>query len=82
MVPDNYEGLLSFEGWYELRDVDKEHCSQHFEAELRVHIPLLGPLAERAIAGSVLENIAETARLIERYVAAHPSDHAGDDPVT
>jgi hypothetical protein len=30
----------------------------------------LGPLAERAIAGSIRQNIAETAKLIGRYVAA------------
>jgi hypothetical protein len=72
MVPDNYAGLLSFEGWYELHDVGENACSQHFEADLRAHIPLLGPLAERAIAGSIRQNLADTARLIERFVAAHP----------
>ena len=77
MVPDNYEGLLSFDGWYELHDVGERRCSQHFEADLRVHIPLLGPLAERAIAGSIRKNIADTAHLIERYIAAHP--HPGAD---
>jgi len=72
MVPDNYAGLLSFQGWYELHDVGEHQCSQHFEADLRAHIPLLGPLAERAIAGSIRQNLADTAHLIERFVAAHP----------
>jgi hypothetical protein len=72
MVPDNYGGLLSFQGWYELHDVGEHQCRQHFEADLRVHIPLLGALAERAIAGSIRQNVADTAHLIERYVAAHP----------
>jgi hypothetical protein len=72
MVPDNYGGLLSFQGWYELHDVGEHQCSQHFEADLRAHIPLLGPLAERAIAGSIRQNLADTAHLIERFVATHP----------
>jgi hypothetical protein len=71
MVPDNYAGLLSFSGWYELDDVSQGRCRQHFEADLRVHVPLLGALAERAIAGSIEQNIAATARLLERYIASH-----------
>ena len=51
MVPDNYSGLFSFKGWYELRDEADGRSTQHFEGDLRVHLPLLGPLAERAIAG-------------------------------
>ena len=82
MVPDNYGGLLSFQGWYELHDVGEHQCSQHFEADLRAHIPLLGPLAERAIAGSIRQNLADTAHLIERFVAAHPhlSEPHPDEP--
>ncbi len=74
MLPDNYTGLLSFSGWYELRDEAGAGngrggcCCQHFEADLRVHLPLLGPLAERALAGSIRQNIAGTARLVEQYV--------------
>jgi Protein of unknown function (DUF2505) len=69
MVPDNYQGLLSFTGWYELRDVSQHECSQHFEGDLRIHLPVLGPLAERALGGSIRQNMAETAHLIERYAA-------------
>jgi hypothetical protein len=69
MVPDNYSGLFSFSGWYELRDDGPGLSTQHFEGDLRVHLPLLGPLAERAIAKGIGENLAATARLIERYVA-------------
>jgi hypothetical protein len=69
MVPDNYSGLLSFSGWYELRDEVEGRCSQHFEGDLRVHVPFLGSLAERAIATGIGENLAATARLVERYVA-------------
>lgn len=68
MVPDNYKGLLSFTGWYELRDVSERECSQHFEGDLRIHLPVLGPLAERALGGSIRQNMAETAHLIESYV--------------
>ena len=49
---------------------------QHFEGDLRVRLPLLGPLAERAIGGSIRQNIADTARLVERFVAARR--HGGD----
>ncbi|MGD0811198.1 MAG: DUF2505 family protein [Acidimicrobiales bacterium] len=79
MIPDNYAGLLSFEGWYELHDAGEHKCRQHFEADLRAHIPLLGPLAERAIAGSIRQNLADTAHLIERFVAGHPHP-AADGP--
>jgi hypothetical protein len=69
MVPDNYSGLFSFSGWYELREETERHCYQHFEGDLRVHLPLLGPLAERAIANGIRDNLAATAQLVERYVA-------------
>ncbi len=69
MVPDNYGQLLSFCGWYELVALGDDRCRQHLEADLRVHVPLLGPLAERAIAGSIRENLAGTARALESYVA-------------
>jgi hypothetical protein len=70
MVPDNYQGLLTFSAWYELRTEGEGKCCQHFEGDLRIRLPLLGPLAERAIGGSIRENIAETARLVERYVTS------------
>ncbi len=67
MVPDNYANLLSFAGWYELSDAGPGRCRQHLEADLRVHVPLLGPLAERALATSVRDNLAGTARLVESF---------------
>lgn len=67
MVPDGYVGLLTFSGWYELRDMGTHCCHQHLEADLRVHVPLLGPLAERALAGSIGDNLAATAALVERW---------------
>jgi Protein of unknown function (DUF2505) len=70
MVPDNYQSLLSFSASYELRSEGDNQCSQHFEGDLRVRMPILGPLAERALGGSIRQNIAETARLVERYVNA------------
>jgi len=70
MLPDNYAGLLSFNGWYEVRPGGRAACTQHFEGDLRVRVPLLGGLAERAIASSITDNIAATARLVERYVAS------------
>jgi hypothetical protein len=70
MVPDNYQNLLSFSGWYELRSEGDDKCSQHFEGDLRIRMPILGPLAERALGGSIRQNLAETARLVERYVKA------------
>jgi hypothetical protein len=69
MVPDNYASLLSFSGWYELRDAGEGRCCQHFEGELRVHVPVVGALAEHAIAGSIRENFANTARLLEEFIA-------------
>jgi len=83
MVPDHYAGLFSFDGWYELRATTEGRCCQHLEADLRVHLPLLGPLAERGIATAVRENLAATARLVERYAGSVPRerDHGpGGDP--
>ncbi len=77
MVPDNYQGLLSFAGWYDLRTVSDHECSQHFEGDLIIHLPILGPLAERALGGSIRQNMAETAHLIERYVAAKDESAGG-----
>jgi len=70
MVPDNYEQLISFNGWYELRRSEGRKCTQHFEADLRVHLPLVGPLAERAITSSIRDNVVSTAKVLERYLAA------------
>jgi Protein of unknown function (DUF2505) len=70
MVPDNYQSLLSFNAWYELRSEGDDRCCQHFEGDLRIRMPILGPLAERALGGSIRQNIAETAGLVERYVNA------------
>jgi Protein of unknown function (DUF2505) len=77
MVPDNYQSLLSFNAWYELRSEGEETCSQHFEGDLRVRLPLLGPLAERAIGGSIRQNLAETAHLVERYVTSEKTGGEG-----
>jgi hypothetical protein len=81
MVPDNYSGLFSFSGWYELRDEGEGHSSQHFEGDLRVHLPLLGPLAERAIATGIRQNLAATAQLVERYVAGQAKGAAAKNAV-
>jgi hypothetical protein len=80
MVPDNYANLLSFQGWYDLLADDGGRARQHLEADLRVSIPLLGPLAERAIVSSIRENLASTASLIETFVAAQRSGPAPDHP--
>lgn len=79
MVPDHYQDLLSFRGEYTLSPAAEGHCYQHLEADLGVNIPLLGPLAERAIASGVKENLAATARLVERYVN-DPEGHGGHAP--
>lgn len=70
MLPDNYQKLLTFSGWYELRDQTGNDCAQHLEADLRVHVPFVGPLAEKALCGSIRQNIATTAELIGNFVAS------------
>ena len=70
MVPENYAQLLSFSGWYQLDEDGPQRCTQHFEADLRVNVPLVGAVAERAIASGVRENLAATARLVEEYAGA------------
>jgi Protein of unknown function (DUF2505) len=79
MVPDNYQGLLSFAAWYELRSEGEDGCTQHFEGDLRVRLPLLGPLAERAIGGSIRQNIADTAHLVERFARTGGAEEPGPD---
>lgn len=72
MVPDHYKSLLSFHGWYRLDEQGPDLCTQHLEAELAVHIPLLGPLAERAIASGIRDNLATTAGLVESHAGRAP----------
>ncbi len=43
MVPDNYQGLLTFSGWYELRSEGEHNASQHFEGDLRIPPSLARP---------------------------------------
>jgi hypothetical protein len=80
MAPDNYANLLSFSGWYEIRPVGDGSCVQHLEATLTVHLPLLGRLAERALAGSVRKNLGDTAALLGRYVASKRPYQGGGRP--
>jgi hypothetical protein len=68
MTPDHYPNLLSFTGWYELRDDGPDATVQHLEADLRVAIPLVGAVAERAIATGIRQHLGEEAHILERYV--------------
>jgi Protein of unknown function (DUF2505) len=68
MVPDHYRSLLAFRAVYTIAEDGPDRCCQRLSGELKVNLPLLGPLAERAIAGGVRENLAATARLVETYV--------------
>lgn len=65
-VPDRYGWLLSFEGWYELREQGPSTTVQHVEFDLRVNIPGLGRLAERGIARGLREHLSQEAALVER----------------
>jgi hypothetical protein len=70
MVPDTYRSLLSFAASYTIEQDGPDRCRQRLAGDLRVNLPLLGPVAERAIAGGVRDNLAATARLIEKHVEA------------
>jgi hypothetical protein len=79
MVPDHYRDIFTFSGWYELRAEGPGHSSQHLEGDLRVRLPLLGPLAERAIASGIRQNLAATARLLERFVGERSAGPVAED---
>lgn len=64
-VPDRYGWLLSFAGWYEIRETSPSACVQHLECDLRVNVPGLGRLAERGIARGLREHLAHEARVVE-----------------
>ena len=78
MVPDNYQSLLIFSAWYELRSEGEAHVLPALRRRPPIRLPLLGPLAERAIGGSIRQNIAETARLVERYVSGQEATNSPD----
>jgi hypothetical protein len=50
-----------------------DRTMQQMEGELRVNYPVVGRLAERGIFLGLKENIAQEARIIERWVAGEIS---------
>ncbi|MBV8161459.1 MAG: DUF2505 family protein [Acidimicrobiia bacterium] len=69
MLPDHYADRLSCRGSYALVANGDRATIQRMDADLRVNYPIVGRLAERGIARGLQENVAQQARIIERWVA-------------
>ena len=72
MLPDHYASRLTCGGSYALVPSGAQRTIQQMEGELRVNYPIVGRLAERGIFLGLKENVAEEARIIERWVAENP----------
>jgi len=72
MVPDHYADRLTCGGSYSLVSSGDASTIQRMEGDLRVNYPIVGRLAERGIFLGLKENVAEEARIIERWVAENP----------
>ena len=69
MLPDHYANRLECAGSYTLVADGADATMQHMEGDLRVNYPIVGRLAERGIFLGLKENVAEEARIVERWVA-------------
>jgi len=66
--PDNYANLLS--GSYEARiSASGTGCVRTVKGTIKVHVPLLGGKAEKAIIGGLSENADAQTTLITEFVA-------------
>jgi hypothetical protein len=73
MLPDHYADRLTCGGAYTLVASGEGRTIQRMEGDLRVNYPIVGRLAERGIFLGLKENIAQEARIIERWVAGAKS---------
>ena len=69
MLPDHYADRLTCSGSYMLVSSGDHSTIQRMEGDLRVNYPVVGRLAERGIFLGLKENVAQEARIIERWVA-------------
>jgi len=69
MLPDHYANRLECAGSYTLVATDATMTMQHMEGDLRVNYPVVGRLAELGIVRGLKENVAQEARVVERWVA-------------
>ncbi len=71
MVPEHYGGRLECSGSYTFEVLAADRTSQVMRGEVRVHYPLVGGLAERAIVTGLRHHLGQEAAVIERWAAAH-----------
>ena len=69
MLPDHYANRLTCSGSYVLVPSGDDGTIQRMEGYLHVNYPVVGRLAERGIFLGLKENVAQEARIIERWVA-------------
>jgi hypothetical protein len=69
LVPDNYANLLS--GSYDATiAAAASGCIRTVTGSLKVHVPLVGGKAERAIVGGLEENAAAQTTILSEWLAA------------
>jgi len=67
MVPEHYPNRLTASG--SDRFVEEDHVTRRItQGEIRVHVPLLGSAAERAIVSGFREHLAGEAALLEEWL--------------
>ncbi len=73
MLPDHYGDRLECAGAYTLVPDGGGTTVQRMEGDLKVNYPIVGRLAERGIVLGLKQNVAEEARLLERWVVDNPA---------
>jgi Protein of unknown function (DUF2505) len=67
--PDNYANMLS--GKYEARiETSRVGCVRTVTGLIKVHVPLVGGKAEKAIVGGLSENAAAQTTLLTEFISA------------
>ncbi len=67
--PDNYENLLS--GSYEAQiEASDDGCVRTVRGMIKVHVPLLGGKAEKAIIGGLSENADAQTTLLTEFISS------------
>jgi hypothetical protein len=70
LVPDNYANLLSG-NYHAVLEAAGSGCVRTVTGSLKVHVPLVGGKAERAIVGGLEENAEAQAVILNEWLRSH-----------
>jgi hypothetical protein len=70
LVPDNYANLLSG-SYHAVLEADGSGCVRTVTGELKVHVPLVGGKAEKAIVSGLEENAEAQTHLLTDWLSSH-----------